>query len=144
MTRTRTNHRHHRRSGFTLMEILLVLAILVILGALVGVSFSRIRQNSMIDAAKTQISNLETCVRTYQIDVGKYPASDAGLESLLSPPSDAPSNKWRGPYLEASQLPLDPWQNPYTYTLISPDQFEITSNGPDGQQGTEDDVRIIR
>lgn len=133
-----------RRRGFTLMEILLVLAILVILGALVGVSYSQIRKNAMIDTAKTQISNLETAVKTYQIEVGTFPSMDAGLDALFNPPADAPPGKWRGPYLDATQLPLDPWNNPYNYELFNSEQFEITSNGPDGQPGTDDDVRIIR
>ncbi len=136
--------RLRRRRGFTLMEILLVLAILVILGALVGVSYSQIRKNAMIDTAKTQISNLETGVKTYQIEVGTFPSMDAGLDALFNPPADAPAGKWRGPYLDATQLPLDPWNNPYNYELINSEQFEISSNGPDGQPGTDDDVRIIR
>ena len=142
--RTNSVRRWRRRRGFTLMEILLVLAILVILGALVGVAFTKIQRNSYIDAAKAQIANLETCIKTYQIDVGRYPSGESGLEGLLSPPSDVPEGKWRGPYLDATQLPLDPWGNPYNYELFNEDQFEITSNGPDRQQGTEDDVRIIR
>ncbi len=142
--RTIACRRMRRRRGFTLMEILLVLAILVILGALVGVGYQRIRENAMIDLAKNQISNLETMVKTYQIDVGTYPSMDAGLDALLNPPGDAPPGKWRGPYMEGTQLPLDPWNNPYNYELISDAQFEITSNGRDGQPGTDDDVRIIR
>ena len=126
------------------MEILLVLAILVILGALVGVGYSRIRNNSMIDAAKAQITNLETSVKTYQIDVGNYPSGESGLESLLAQPGDAPPGKWRGPYLDATQLPLDPWNSPYNYELVTEDQFVIFSSGPDRQPGTDDDVQIIR
>lgn len=141
--------RMRRRRGFTLMEILLVLAILVILGALVGVGFSRVRQNALIDSAKAQISNLESAVKVYQIDVGRYPGGDSGLEALLAPPSDAPQGKWRGPYLEGvTQLPLDPWGNPYNYEIYqdnyNDEQFEISSSGPDQQPGTDDDVRIIR
>lgn len=142
--KTTVSRRRRRRRGFTLMEILLVLAILVILGALVGVSYSQIRKNAMIDTAKAQISNLETAVKAYQIQVGTFPSMDAGLDALFNPPSDAPVGKWRGPYLDATQLPLDPWNNPYNYELINSEQFEITSNGPDGQPGTDDDVRIIR
>ncbi len=142
--KTTFTRRLRRRRGFTLMEILLVLAILVILGALVGVGYARIRENALIDAAKLQISNLETTVKTYQIEVGTFPSMDAGLDALLNPPADVPPGKWRGPYLDATQLPLDPWNNPYNYELINDTQFEITSSGRDGQQGTDDDVRIIR
>jgi general secretion pathway protein G len=136
--------RRCRRRGFTLMEILLVLAILVILGALVGVAYNKIQRNAYIDSAKAQIKLLDTGIRSYQLDVGKYPSTDQGLDGLLNPPADAPPGKWRGPYLDATQLPLDPWGNPYNYTLLSPDEFEITSNGPDSAPGTDDDVRIIK
>jgi general secretion pathway protein G len=145
--RTTVARRWRRRRGFTLMEILLVLAILVILGALVTVGYSKIRQNALIDSAKTQISTLEAGVELYQIDVGRYPSGDSGLEALYIQPSDAPPGKWRGPYLKGTQLPLDPWNNPYNYQVIddpTDQRFEITSNGPDGQPSTDDDVRIIR
>ncbi|MEX2026303.1 MAG: type II secretion system major pseudopilin GspG [Pirellulaceae bacterium] len=142
--RTIALRRMRRRRGFTLMEILLVLAILVILGALVGVGYSRIRENALIDTAKAQISTLESAVKVYQMEVGTYPSMDAGLDALFNPPADTPPNKWRGPYLEGTQLPLDPWNNPYEYELYNDNQFEITSNGRDGQPGTDDDVRIIR
>jgi general secretion pathway protein G len=142
--KTNVIRRMSRRRGFTLMEILLVLAILVILGALVGVGYQRIRENALIDAAKAQIATLEDAVKVYQVEVGRYPSMDAGLDALFNPPSDAPAGKWRGPYLEGTQLPLDPWSNPYNYELINDNQFEITSNGRDGQPGTDDDVRIIR
>ncbi|MCI0396793.1 MAG: type II secretion system protein GspG, partial [Chloroflexi bacterium] len=105
MKTTFTRRRHRRRRGFTLMEILLVLAILVILGALVGVSFMKLRQNALIDSAKIQINLLEQSVKHYQIDVGNYPTSLSGLIE----PGDAPQGKWRGPYFEGTQLPLDPW-----------------------------------
>jgi general secretion pathway protein G len=140
--------RCRNRRGFTLMEILLVLAILVILGALVGVGFNKIRQNALIDSAKTQISSLESGVKLYQIDVGRYPGGDSGLQALYIEPSDAPPSKWRGPYLEGTQLPLDPWGNDYEYSVFlderNEETFEIWSNGPDQQPGTTDDVRIIR
>ena len=76
-----------RRRGFTLMEILLVLAILVVLGSLVTVGYVRIQRNAMIDSAKTQIRMFEQAVGQYRLDVGKYPSGDQGLQSLrLQPP----------------------------------------------------------
>ncbi len=137
--------RRHRRSGFTLMEILLVLAILVVLGSLVTVGYVQIQRNAMIDSAKTQIKMFEGAVGMYRLDVGKYPSGDQGLQALRLQPPDAPANKWRGPYMEI-EVPMDPWGNPYQYqeitdTLNQP-SFEIMSNGPDGANGTNDDIRL--
>ena len=137
--------RIRRRRGFTLMEILLVLAILVILGSLVTVGYVQIKKNADIDAAKTQIRMLEEAVGQYQLHVGKFPSGDQGLESLRIQPPDAPAGKWRGPYL-AREVPLDPWNNPYVYQemqdQLGQPSFEIMSNGPDGASGTPDDVRL--
>ncbi len=137
--------RRRRRRGFTLMEILLVLAILVVLGSLVTVGYVRIQRNAMIDSAKTQIRMFEQAVGQYRLDVGKFPAGDTGLQALRLQPPDAPANKWRGPYLN-SEVPLDPWGNQYQYQEITDindePSFEIISFGPDGANGTNDDVRL--
>ena len=131
--------RTRRRRGFTLMEILLVLAILVVLGSLVTVGYVKLQQNALKDAARTQIGMLDKAVLQYKLDVGKYPSGDQGLGSLRIQPPDAPANKWRGPYLE-SDIPVDPWGNAYIFEEIT-DQydepsFQISSLGPDGASGT--------
>jgi len=125
------------------MEILLVLAILVVLGSLVTVGYVKLQQNAMIDSTKTQIRMLEQAVGQYRLDVGSYPTGDQGLEGLRIQPPDAPAGKWRGPYLQ-SEVPNDPWGNPYVYEEIQ-DQlgepsFRIMSLGPDRANGTADDV----
>ena len=127
-----------RRRGFTLMEVLLVLAILVILGSLVGVSIFQMQKNANIKAARTQIGLLEKAITAYQVDVGSYPS---GLDALLAAPADLRNQaKWSGPYLEKSQVPADPWGNPFAYELQSAESYRITSSGPDGQNGTADDI----
>lgn len=134
-----------RRRGFTLMEILLVLAILVVLGSLVTVGYVQIQKNANIDSAKTQIRMFEEAVGLYRLDVGKYPSGDQGLQALRLQPPDAPENKWRGPYIQ-TEIPLDPWSNAYQYQEITDSlnqpSFEVMSNGPDGNNGTPDDIRI--
>lgn len=136
------NLRSRRRRGFTLMEVLLVLAILVILGSLVGVSIFQMQKNANVRATKTQIGMLEKALTAYQVDMGSYPSSQQGLDALMAVPADARNGaKWSGPYLE-KQIPADPWGNPFTYELTSPDQFHITSAGPDGAAGTADDITI--
>jgi len=134
-----------RRRGFTLMEILLVLAILVVLGSLVTFGYVTIQRNAMMDSAKTQIRMFEQAVDMYRLDVGKYPSGDQGLQALRLQPPDAPANKWRGPYIQV-EIPADPWGNPYQYQEITDSlnqpSFEVISNGPDGANGTADDIRL--
>ena len=134
-----------RRRGFTLMEILLVLAILVVLGSLVTFGYVTIQRNAMMDSAKTQIRMFEQAVDMYRLDVGKYPSGDQGLQALRLQPPDAAPNKWRGPYIQV-EIPTDPWGNAYQYQEITDSlnqpSFEVMSNGPDGANGTPDDIRL--
>ena len=133
--------RRSRRSGFTLMEVLLVMAILVVLGSLVGVGYVKIQANSKISAARTQVNMLESVVKLYMLDVGTCPTTQQGLDALIHQPSDVAPEKWRGPYFEKTQLPLDPWNNPYQYEELSAEQFRIWSYGPDSQPGSPDDIQ---
>lgn len=129
-----------RRSAFTLMEVLLVLAILVILGSLVTVSVRQIQRNSNIRAAKAQISSFGQMIQAYRIDVGSYPSTTQGLGALREQPADLKDPaKWKGPYTD-KDIPKDPWSNEYQYELRDGDQFYITSYGPDGSEGGDDDV----
>jgi general secretion pathway protein G len=136
------NRRSRRRSrGFTLMEVLLVLAILVILGSLVSVGYLQVQRNANKDSARTQIGLLEDAVNLYTLNVGSPPTA---LQGLIERPGDiANPEKWSGPYLEKSKLPQDPWNHDYLYeTYDSPDgmKFRISSAGPNGQPGDDDDI----
>ncbi len=136
--------RRRRRRGFTLMEVLLVLAILVILMSMVGVFVAGIQTGAYEDLALTQISMFENQLDAYRLHVGRYPDTNQGLEALRSPPPDLQNpNRWRGPYSQ-KDIPTDPWGNPYQYELIGPEQFRIWSWGADGVPGTEDDVVSTR
>ena len=133
--------RRPRRRGFTLMEVLLVLAILVILGSLVTVSFVRMQKVAYINSAKSQVSMLEDAVNHYVLSVGSAPTQQQGLEALINVPGELPDpTKWTGPYLDKTQLPVDPWNNAYQYEDLGSGQFRIFSSGPDGQPGTDDDI----
>ena len=124
------------RKGFTLMEVLLVLAILVILGTTVGFFFSRMQSRSFEDLARNQINAFKTPVQTYKLDVGTYPPN---LEALVEKPAEIKDDRrWRGPYQE-DQIPLDPWGNAYQYEPGA-DNYRVYSLGPDGQAGTDDDI----
>jgi general secretion pathway protein G len=145
MNRSRPSHRGateraNFRGGFTLVEVLLVLIIMVIIGSIVVPNLFGVKAKADIDAAKSQISALKTVMSTYHLDFNKYPPN---LKSLMEKPSDkAQADKWRGPYLEGSLKP-DPWDNEYQYLAQgkkNPNGYDLWSNGPDGQSGTDDDV----
>ena len=133
--------RSRLKNAFTLMEILLVLAILVVLASMVGVSYSRIQKSMQISSTRTQLGLLEEAVKAYQIQVGSLPPD---LNALLQAPGDLPNPaKWQGPYLDkVSQLPADAWDQPFQYEIVDPanDRFKIFSAGPDRQPGSSDDI----
>lgn len=138
----RLHRRQRNRRGFTLMEVLLVLVILVILGSLVGVAVRQARRRGFNDAALAQIKLFESSVRFYEMDVLSYPSTAQGLQALIALPAGLTNeSRWRGPYLRGkSVLPLDPWDGAYHYELIDTDTYKISSAGTDGIHGSEDDV----
>ena len=136
----RTRSRN-RRSGFTLLELLLVMAILVVLASLAGFSVLNMRSNALSRAASIQISSFESMCKAYKLQVGMFPNT---LDDLHVQPAGMTKITWGGPYLE-DPVPMDPWQRPYTYVADDMnDRVTITSNGPDGQANTEDDIPQIK
>lgn len=125
-----------RRRGFTLMEVLLVMAILVVLGSLVTVSYINIQRSSNIKAAGTQINLVKDAVELYQLDMGRTPPS---LEAMMEPAGGEAGSKYGGPYLK-EVLPPDPWGNPYKYEATDTANFRVWSSGPDGADGSTDDI----
>jgi general secretion pathway protein G len=132
----RTKFRQTRRRGFTLVEVLLVLAILVILGAMVGVGVVQVKKGADKKAAKAQVGMFDEAINLYRIDVGSYPET---LEDLRQAPQGLRNpDKWAGPYLQ-KELPTDPWGNDYQYANEG-DDFRVWSFGPDGGDGGNDDI----
>jgi len=130
-------------SGFTLVELLLVLIILSVLAAIVVPRLVGRGKEARINAAKGQIGMFKTTIDSYVLDnYDQYPSSEQGLKALFSKPTSAPvPKKWKGPYLES--IPLDPWNNEYKYAQPGkhfPSGCDIWSVGPDGQDGTDDDI----
>ena len=127
--------RLHR--GFTLVEILLVVVIIGILAALVIPKIAGTSERARTTAAQADINGgIKSALGQYEVDNGFFPRS---LQDLLQQPSNVKS--WRGPYLD--KLPLDPWQNPYIYAYPgkhNPNGFDLSSAGPDGKPGNEDDI----
>ncbi|MCY3023877.1 MAG: type II secretion system major pseudopilin GspG [Planctomycetota bacterium] len=127
-------------SGFTLVELLLVLVILAVLAAVVVPKFTKRSEQARVAAATTDIANLGTALDAFEIDTGRYPSSDEGIKALMEQPSNA--KDWKGPYLKRLVL-NDPWGNPYIYRSPgqhNPSGYDLYSFGPDGQEGGSDDI----
>jgi general secretion pathway protein G len=122
------------------MEVLLVLAILVILGTFALTNFSNVFAGAKKRAAESQLNEFKTPLSIYQMDIGSYPDNNQGLQALrVAPPDLVDVTKWNGPYL-SSDIPPDPWENPYQYEQLSTGGYRVFSSGPDGQLGTDDDI----
>ena len=125
--------------GFSLVELLVVLVILGLLIGIVAPNFMGRAEQSRGEVAKVQIESLHSALKTYRLDVGRYPSTEEGLASLLqAPPEDA--DYWHGPYLD-KDLPLDPWRNPYQYRfpVNNLQGLALYSFGADGAAGGEGD-----
>jgi general secretion pathway protein G len=122
--------------GFTLLELLVVLAILGLLIGLVAPQAIRILSTSKEKIAAQSIERIVGILDIYRLDVGSYPTTDQGLEALIRKPAGVAN--WNGPYVKGNQVPLDPWGHPFQYR--SPSQrpghdFDLISLGPTGQPG---------
>lgn len=141
----RQRRRTPTRAGFTLMELLLVMAILVILLGLVAPRFLGTQKKANESAARSQIGLLKGPLENYALDMNNYPSTEEGLVALVEAPSDSERpERWAGPYLDETSIPTDPWGNEFQYEYPPShnevDQPDIWSIGPDGEDGTDDDI----
>ena len=125
--------RKRNRTGFTLIEVLLVVAILGILAGVVVVNFAGKQKGAMIKATRASIANISLAIDSYETDTGRFPPS---LQSLIT--NDGAAN-WNGPYIRGG-LPVDPWGTPFGYTPKGDSDYEVRSAGPDMQMGSADDI----
>jgi general secretion pathway protein G len=131
------SQRKQRRSGgFTLVEIMVVVVIIGILGALVVPKLLGRTGDARVTAAKTDIATMMQALKLYKLDNQRYPSTEQGLQALITKPTAGPAaNGWKsGGYME--KLPKDPWGNAYQY--LSPGihgEVDIFSLGADGQPG---------
>lgn len=131
-------------AGFTLIEMLVVLAIMGLLVSLVAPRVLGILADSKVKTAHIQIESLKNALDLYFLDEGHYPTTSEGLGALTVRPVD--ESTWNGPYLKGAALPRDPWNNPYVYRSPGEDgrPFEIISLGEHGRSGDANDNSAIR
>lgn len=130
------NRMNEAKAGFTLIEILLVVVIIGILAALAAPRLGGRVKEARINSARADVQSIGTALRLYELDNGDYPSS---LQGLISKPGG--SNNWRGPYLEKSAMPKDPWGNDYVYNYPgqhNSHSYDLKSNGPDGVASADD------
>jgi len=130
-----------RLGGFTLLELLVVVAIIGLLAAYVGPRYFSQLGKSETTVAKAQIAAFGKALDQYRLDTGHYPTTEQGLSVLVIKPEH--EKKWKGPYL-SNDIPPDPWSNPYRYRNPGPKgEYEILSYGNDGLPGGTGDAADI-
>jgi general secretion pathway protein G len=136
-----------RRSGFTLLELVVVIIVLGLLAGIVAPQIIGRLSEAKSTTAKTQIELLSVALDGYRLDNGSYPTTDQGLAALRERPTRAPvPANWRGPYLRKA-VPLDPWGRPYVYRAPgerNPSGFDLESLGRDGKPGGEGEDADLR
>ena len=140
MIKNNKNQKPHR-GGFTLVEVMIVLFILVLIMGIFVVAVQGRRDLAQRQTALTFVRMLATQVNNYDIAAGRPPSNEQGLAALLTCPSDVSVGQWGGPYLESNVKLVDPWGNPYQYAYPGKHgRFDIWSFGPDMMDGTDDDI----
>jgi general secretion pathway protein G len=125
--------------GWTFMETIIVIAIILILSSSVGVITIRYLDRARVAAARSQIDSLSIALESYYIDCGRYPSTEQGLGALWEKPVIEPTSpSWNGPYIYKN-IPDDPWGNRYDYISPGPNNlpYSIRSFGADGKEGGE-------
>ena len=130
-----------RPTGFTLIELMLVIVIIGALAAMVVPRLAGRSDEARAAAAGADIKgNLSLALRLYEVDNGRYPTTAQGLEALIEKPTSPPKpENWKGPYIEHE--PLDPWKQAYVYRYPGthpPRDYDLFSRGPNGKEGDDD------
>jgi general secretion pathway protein G len=143
MPKRRDGRRAYR--GLTLIEILIVIAILLAIGALVVVNLMPARDQADIDLTRVQIDQMSSALDRFRLDLRRYPSEDEGLAALWNREAlddERDEQNWRGPYIDP--IREDPWGNEFIYRfpgeIRGERYYDIISFGPDGEEGTDDDI----
>ncbi len=135
----RTRTREDRQAGFTFIEIMVAMMILLILIGAAGFTYIRYVARARVVGAKNQIEAFSIALNAYYLDCGRYPTAEQGLKALWEKPVMEPvPSQWSGPYLN-KEVPKDPWGRPYEYQNPGPSglPFALRSLGADGAEGGE-------
>jgi general secretion pathway protein G len=128
--------------GFTLLELLVVLAIMGLLAAIIAPQVLKYVGTSRTQTAKVQIQNVVAALELYRLDVGHYPTQDEGLAAVVTAPPNTPG--WNGPYLQRQSALIDPWGQPYLYRNPGKhgeiDVYSLGSDKAEGGTGEAADV----
>jgi len=136
------NKRNRSREGFTLIEVMLVLVIMMTLATVGMIALGSYRTKANISKANIDLGEFARMLEAYEINMGYFPSTDEGLGALCSCPASADPSVWFK-IAKWNTPPLDPWKNQYLYQYPGSegsDSFDLWSCGPDGQSGTEDDI----
>ncbi|MEZ5901250.1 MAG: type II secretion system major pseudopilin GspG [Hyphomicrobiaceae bacterium] len=129
-------------AGFTLLELLVVLGILALLATFVGPAVLRYMGKARTDTARTQISAIASAVELYALDMGKPPATELGLNALVTAPQGVAN--WKGPYLKSASGLTDPWGHPYHYRSPGKNAaYEIFSYGEDNMPNGDGEAQDL-
>jgi general secretion pathway protein G len=130
---------HNPKAGFTLLEILIAIALLAAIAGLLVTNLDRILGGGREEVARLFVEEtLETPLVAYRVNIGRYPTTEEGLAALVKQPSEEATN-WRGPYIK--KLNPDPWGNAYQYKCPpekNADGYDLWSYGPDGVESDDD------
>lgn len=134
------------RTGFTLLELVVVVAIIAVLASVVAPNLVRHAADAKVQAARSQMEMLSLALEAYHLDMDDYPSTEQGLEILRVKPSGIPNiDSWRGPYIKR-EIPLDPWGRAYKYRYPGENDstsFELATFGKDGILGGSADSKDL-
>lgn len=133
----------NNNKGFTFVEIMVVVIILGVLAAMVLPKFMGRTEEARVNAADSQLGVFATALDAYELDNGKFPTTEQGLDALVKEPTTPPvPRRWKGPYLQKG-IPKDPWGQAYLFKspgTRNPRSYDLLCYGPDGKEGGGDDI----
>jgi general secretion pathway protein G len=134
--------KNRKDAGFSLLELLVVLAIMGLLAAIVAPQVMRYLYSSKTKTARVQIENVVGALELYRLDVGRYPTPEENLGALVAAPASATG--WNGPYLQRESALKDPWGNPYRYAVPGKHgEIDVYSLGSDNVEGGSGDAQDV-